>query len=174
MIRRPPRSTRVRSSAASDVYKRQLLDFFLSLVGILPPEMARILNFSHAVLDVNINRPGGLALEDNAVVTGILELGAEPGSGIGISVIPGVGGLSSTAPAADAGAARAVEETRHQDKRVIRTQRIGFLIDQVVEVTRGQTGAAQKIARIPFIEWFISERSVGKIGNQYPVVVSVH
>src|SRR5665811_2216353 len=29
MIRRPPRSTRVRSSAASDVYKRQ---------GFLPPE----------------------------------------------------------------------------------------------------------------------------------------
>ena len=27
MIRRPPRSTRVRSSAASDVYKRQSLDF---------------------------------------------------------------------------------------------------------------------------------------------------
>src|SRR5665811_2261945 len=26
MIRRPPRSTRVRSSAASDVYKRQILD----------------------------------------------------------------------------------------------------------------------------------------------------
>src|SRR5665811_767688 len=26
MIRQPPRSTRVRSSAASDVYKRQLLD----------------------------------------------------------------------------------------------------------------------------------------------------
>src|SRR5665811_4847 len=30
MIRRPPRSTRVRSSAASDVYKRQLLEPFLS------------------------------------------------------------------------------------------------------------------------------------------------
>src|SRR5665811_203322 len=28
MIRRPPRSTRVRSSAASDVYKRQGLKFF--------------------------------------------------------------------------------------------------------------------------------------------------
>src|SRR5665811_979925 len=27
MIRRPPRSTRVRSSAASDVYKRQIKDF---------------------------------------------------------------------------------------------------------------------------------------------------
>src|SRR5665811_2552853 len=36
MIRRPPRSTRVRSSAASDVYKRDLLaelgDAFLQLV----------------------------------------------------------------------------------------------------------------------------------------------
>src|SRR5665811_2158990 len=32
MIRRPPRSTRVRSSAASDVYKRQLL--FGSLIGL--------------------------------------------------------------------------------------------------------------------------------------------
>src|SRR5665811_487700 len=31
MIRRPPRSTRVRSSAASDVYKRQLMDGALTL-----------------------------------------------------------------------------------------------------------------------------------------------
>src|SRR5665811_1053708 len=30
MIRRPPRSTRVRSSAASDVYKRQTFDVVLS------------------------------------------------------------------------------------------------------------------------------------------------
>src|SRR5665811_1177945 len=37
MIRRPPRSTRVRSSAASDVYKRQLaglLDVCAGLVGL--------------------------------------------------------------------------------------------------------------------------------------------
>src|SRR5665254_26623 len=35
MIRRPPRSTRVRSSAASDVYKRQLsvLEEYLGLEG---------------------------------------------------------------------------------------------------------------------------------------------
>ncbi|WP_460379553.1 hypothetical protein, partial [Staphylococcus aureus] len=30
MIRRPPRSTRVRSSAASDVYKRQALELALA------------------------------------------------------------------------------------------------------------------------------------------------
>src|SRR5665811_623425 len=35
MIRRPPRSTRVRSSAASDVYKRQIYD--LANRGLLPP-----------------------------------------------------------------------------------------------------------------------------------------
>src|SRR5665811_323223 len=29
MIRRPPRSTRVRSSAASDVYKRQVADYLV-------------------------------------------------------------------------------------------------------------------------------------------------
>src|SRR5665811_1128653 len=45
MIRRPPRSTRVRSSAASDVYKRQgllfLLATFLSpLVSVVPYEAA--------------------------------------------------------------------------------------------------------------------------------------
>src|SRR5665811_615109 len=39
MIRRPPRSTRVRSSAASDVYKRQVR----ALDALLPhPDIARI------------------------------------------------------------------------------------------------------------------------------------
>src|SRR5665811_770321 len=33
MIRRPPRSTRVRSSAASDVYKRQFLDCSRASMG---------------------------------------------------------------------------------------------------------------------------------------------
>src|SRR5665811_2627870 len=33
MIRRPPRSTRVRSSAASDVYKRQVFVWIYLLVG---------------------------------------------------------------------------------------------------------------------------------------------
>ena len=37
MIRRPPRSTLDRSSAASDVYKRQLLDHVLEALSILGP-----------------------------------------------------------------------------------------------------------------------------------------
>ncbi|WP_460379505.1 hypothetical protein, partial [Staphylococcus aureus] len=54
MIRRPPRSTRVRSSAASDVYKRQicsskycLLYFMLSLIHISEP--TRHAQISYAV-----------------------------------------------------------------------------------------------------------------------------
>src|SRR5665254_13216 len=35
MIRRPQRSTRVRSSAASDVYKRQIKPFFHEIGGII-------------------------------------------------------------------------------------------------------------------------------------------
>src|SRR5665811_2269377 len=38
MLRRPPRSTRVRSSAASDVYKRQLKEFMVRNTYIYPPE----------------------------------------------------------------------------------------------------------------------------------------
>src|SRR5665811_2166412 len=44
MIRRPPRSTRVRSSAASDVYKRQEID--LGWVGeteVINPEILMIM-----------------------------------------------------------------------------------------------------------------------------------
>ena len=37
MIRRPPRSTRVRSSAASDVYKRQHLEIQTHLLELLDP-----------------------------------------------------------------------------------------------------------------------------------------
>src|SRR5664280_1171304 len=131
--------------------------------------MARILNFGHTVLDANINRPSGLALENNAVVTCILEFSAEPGASVGIAIKSGIRRFGGGAPATDAGAARTIEETRHQDKRIIRPQRIGLLIHQIIKIARGQSGAAQKIARIPFIQWLISERSAGKIGNQYPV-----
>ena len=42
MIRRPPRSTRVRSSAASDVYKRQELRVDLAEQGLLLPDGSTI------------------------------------------------------------------------------------------------------------------------------------
>ena len=38
MIRRPPRSTRVRSSAASDVYKRQGIDLVIANAGVGEPD----------------------------------------------------------------------------------------------------------------------------------------
>src|SRR5665811_2403321 len=39
MIRRPPRSTRVRSSAASDVYKRQVFNYVNQVLGVPQPEL---------------------------------------------------------------------------------------------------------------------------------------
>ena len=47
MIRRPPRSTQSRSSAASDVYKRQLLD--------LQPEMANIYTENNQIKSIRVN-----------------------------------------------------------------------------------------------------------------------
>src|SRR5665811_851643 len=70
MIRRPPRSTRVRSSAASDVYKRQCSHQpFLGLSDRFNecPDPARILHTRfglHTTADINTkgtNRPYGLA-----------------------------------------------------------------------------------------------------------------
>src|SRR5665811_960473 len=51
MIRRPPRSTRVRSSAASDVYKRQINTFeddYFGHSGLLVPAKVSGLEFDHA------------------------------------------------------------------------------------------------------------------------------
>src|SRR5665213_4352361 len=45
MIRRPPRSTQSRSSAASDVYKRQIWDLDISA----PPNLATITRDEHKV-----------------------------------------------------------------------------------------------------------------------------
>src|SRR5665811_1393701 len=79
MIRRPPRSTRVRSSAASDVYKRQLIalrprplrkivgDHLRSLgdrrepfLGVCPHEAENLCNAAqvHARGDVDKNQRG--------------------------------------------------------------------------------------------------------------------
>jgi hypothetical protein len=77
----------------------------------------------------------------------------------------GVGGFSSATPAANAGSAGTIEETGHKDKRVIRSERIGFIIDHVVEVTCGQTGAANEIACILFVQGLIGERSPRKISD---------
>ena len=53
MIRRPPRSTRKESSAASDVYKRQAMNpviKFTTLFGLLAVELAVTLNSNNALL----------------------------------------------------------------------------------------------------------------------------
>ena len=42
MIRRPPRSTLDRSSAASDVYKRQVLSAFAQTLGLSAGSLARL------------------------------------------------------------------------------------------------------------------------------------
>src|SRR5678815_204867 len=61
MIRRPPRSTLDRSSAASDVYKRQLLDQNMGT----PDELRTLVDAAHArgiriLFDVVMNHPGYL------------------------------------------------------------------------------------------------------------------
>ena len=57
MILRPPRSTQSRSSAASDVYKRQVSESLAGRIGIV-----NLLGLSHGEL---IDRPAGPFVPEN-------------------------------------------------------------------------------------------------------------
>src|SRR5665811_1145868 len=77
MIRRPPRSTRVRSSAASDVYKRQGQAVRL-LFGVL----VTACQHQQVVGDVGLGRPDLLAVEDPAAF-GLLGSGPHRAEDVG-------------------------------------------------------------------------------------------
>src|SRR5665811_2579935 len=82
MIRRPPRSTRVRSSAASDVYKRQVRSYLVApliakgaVVGTLElteTRRERVFSGDEIGLVEAVCRVAGLAM-DNALLIGDLE-----------------------------------------------------------------------------------------------------
>ena len=58
MIRRPPRSTQSRSSAASDVYKRQRLGYTKEKVGYTPADdhgPGAIFEFSNSVIEIALS-----------------------------------------------------------------------------------------------------------------------
>src|SRR5450756_10397 len=92
MIRRPPRSTQSRSSAASDVYKRQqwtsaerrieplFYQYFHGCILHIKPEIMVLKLFPDPVeeeLGNQLDILGGQLLEDNDVVDAIQQLGTE-------------------------------------------------------------------------------------------------
>src|SRR5680860_1826122 len=82
MIRRPPRSTQSRSSAASDVYKRQLLDTH----GIMTYSAANSqlrLTFTHVHRGVAVMHSGTVKSADRAL--DLLELFAEHLDGLSLT-----------------------------------------------------------------------------------------
>src|SRR5665811_1841229 len=80
MIRRPPRSTRVRSSAASDVYKRQIqFDKAIVAVGSLAA-MPKVFDLGNPLI---MTSTGALEVEDipeNLLVVGGGYIGIELGT----------------------------------------------------------------------------------------------
>src|SRR5665811_1583035 len=73
MIRRPPRSTRVRSSAASDVYKRQGKGGVNTLTKVLALEWAPFGVTVNAIAPTWIYTPGTAArLDDPTFLAGVL------------------------------------------------------------------------------------------------------
>src|SRR5450756_2415129 len=75
MIRRPPRSTQSRSSAASDVYKRQQPNFAVNLPAAVGTGQGGAIGFSLGSLDNNFNL--GIRLSA-AEATGMLRIVSSP------------------------------------------------------------------------------------------------
>ena len=71
MIRRPPRSTRKESSAASDVYKRQVYEFLFPMVG----EVGRSGEFTQADVSIQV---GAFFNREDPVPLGRAEFKAKP------------------------------------------------------------------------------------------------
>ena len=109
MIRRPPRSTRVRSSAASDVYKRQPytpptnvpVDRTVDLTTTPPEQVARMDagTFFHRLAMARQDNPP--YAEDGSALAKVKKLGIEPGKPFDISKVD---------PAIARGLAKAVKE----------------------------------------------------------------
>src|SRR5680860_1903653 len=98
MIRRPPRSTQSRSSAASDVYKRQVLDKVLaSATGGLPRALLVAGTSPKAdATQVAINLARALVDQNEQVVLVDLAKGASAVSGpLGMPRVPGFADLSA-------------------------------------------------------------------------------
>ena len=83
MIRRPPRSTLDRSSAASDVYKRQVLRrvLLLAAVGLaigVPVALGGFRLVKSLLFQTQPNDPGALALAGVAVLSAAVLAGWAP------------------------------------------------------------------------------------------------
>src|SRR5680860_1264891 len=83
MIRRPPRSTQSRSSAASDVYKRQHV-LWLAGIGAVDDALYLLELFHEVVLGV---QPSGCVDEQQVVVAGLAELRAVEGHRRRVAVV---------------------------------------------------------------------------------------
>src|SRR5450756_3225147 len=68
MIRRPPRSTQSRSSAASDVYKRQVLDLAQDLAHLLAGRVVDEARSAGVAAELGRVRDGPVHLRDAALV----------------------------------------------------------------------------------------------------------
>ena len=142
------------------------LDRGLGLPDRLAPEPAGIEQLRSVVLDEQIDRLGRLALEDDHVPTGHLQLGAPIAARVGAGDRAGQRPLGDDRVAPARRSHRSGERSRGPDHLVRGRQRIDLRIDFLGEVFGRQAALAEVITRPLHVEGLRRASSLGEIDAQ--------
>ena len=150
-----------------------LLQGFFGLVGVLAPEVAGVLQAGLAVVEQQVDGLVGNAGEDDTVVTGGLQCGAEGAAAVGVAPAAGERRLAANheAVALDAGAAG--ERAGEDSQQILRPQRVGAGRHALVEQPRGDAVAPHVVAQNVVSDDLVGQGPAAKIHVQDPAHITV-
>ena len=132
-------------------------------VHALAPQVIRGQELNELVVDVQVDRRFSLALEDDAVVAGILELGAEVTAGVGGADDAREWRLRDDLVTTSRACGGAGERAGHEDELVLRGQGVDLRVNFVAVVLGAQTTRADVVLRVLHVERFFLDSAFGQV-----------
>ena len=142
------------------------LDPLLGMPDAGSPDLVRRQDLDGIVIDVEIDRLVGPPLDEQQIVAGILEEGAELAARVGVSNGAGERTLAEHRIAATCRGHGSVERSSGEDENIVRPHRIALGVHVFVKVFRSKSALAD-IGVGPFhVQWFGFSGSLGEIDTQ--------
>ena len=159
-----------RASDAGDADLRILVllaDQLVRLPDRLAPERLGALEGGHVVLDVQVDGGLGLALEDDHVPAGELELGPEVAARVRAGDGAGQRALADAGVATARRGHGAGQGAGGHDELVVGAERVDLGVDLVDEVARGEPALPEVVVRPLHLEGFFGDRARAQVHPQY-------
>ena len=150
------------------------LDRLLGLERPPPRQMGGRPNLHPVIDDGEVDLFRGLALHDDAVVAGVLELVGHEAAGVGLTEAAGRGGFRDDHEATRAGCECARQRTHREHQPILRPEGVAPPGDLVEQDPRPQTPAPEILARPGPVERFGPRLSGAEIHPEQSSCVSVH